>query len=145
VSLLLGPIYVDGAPEPGAVGISNDEVDGYLIAIWTIANDGLIYHRSGQGGNTYQPPLPSAVWISPQVGMNLYECRAQAIDTMRPIGTYDTWLDLAQSWSWGWQMAVRGTQTVTDKEGSFQLEIRRKSDQVVVASITVLVSAAGNA
>jgi hypothetical protein len=67
-------------------------------AHFLIQNDGAYYQRA-DGLLT-----PLGAWISPQVGMSLYECRATALDLNPPPGSYNTWLDLAQSWSWGWSL-----------------------------------------
>jgi hypothetical protein len=67
--------------------------------------------------------------IDPQVGMELYEAKATPLTTLIPPGSYDTWLDLAMGWSWGWDLHPRsgywetrgGDVLVQDKEGSFHL------------------------
>jgi hypothetical protein len=156
VSLFLASIYPTGAPANGATGLDAAYfVSGYLFAEFIIGNDGILYGQEGAQNATRQPIGP---WIDPQVGMSLYECRATAQDTTPPSGTYDEWLDLAQTWGWAldvrqgrtraWgDIGISGplTETWTDKEGTFLLEIRRKSDQVVVSTTEVTVSAAGNA
>lgn len=146
MSLLLGPVYPQGAPPAGVVSFGGDEVDGYLTAYWTISYDGSIYQQTAAN----QRAVATGVWIDPQVGMNLYECRATQLDTSPPNGTYNTWLDLGTTASsWGFsataQRPIPINTVFPDKTGTFFLEIRRKSDQVVVASGNVIVAMGGNA
>jgi hypothetical protein len=150
VSLLLGPVYDGGAPANGTVAFAGDDVVGFMAACWTLGFDGWIYKQHGRN----QAAVRDGAWIDPQVGMNLYEVRATATDTTPPDGTYDTWLDLGNSWSWCfhlfatdpyWRDEATGTRTAEDKEGVIFIEIRRKSDEVVIASGNVDVFAAGNA
>lgn len=154
--MLLAPIYPTDAPAPGAVALADIVVTGYLFAEFIIGNDGILYHREGSAN--YPPSDPIGAWIDPQVGMSLYECRATPSTSTQATGNYDAWLDLAQSW--GWALDVRQertsawgnlqnesplTETWTDRSATFLLEIRRKSDLVVVVSVNVTVSAGGNA
>lgn len=144
---LLGPIYgYDTTPAPGAVSFAGDSVSGYLAAYWTISYNGFIYKQQAANQRAFQ----DGSWIDPQVGMAGYECRATAIDTNPPKGTYNAWLDLAgQAYSWGFQATTQHPIPINtvfpDKTGSFHIEIRRKSDQVVVASGDVTVEMGGNA
>jgi hypothetical protein len=147
VSLFLAPIYsFNTTPAPGAVAFGGDEVLGYLVAYFTISYDGFIYHQTASN----QRAVRAGAWCNPQVGMSDYECRATQLDTSRPVGTYGTWLDLATTaHTWGFAAGSGGRVPINtvypDKEGSFLLEIRRKSDQVVVASGNVLIEMSGNA
>lgn len=168
MSLLIGPHYDGGAPAPGGVSFADVAVNGYLAAYFWIGNDGLLYETTRN--NTQAKDLIGS-WIDPQVGMNLYECRATALDLDPPGGAYGMWLDLGQTQSWGWTLkygtgsgtlggsndgprfvlpspfGVEGDtyyEPVAGRQGSFLLEIRRKSDGVVVDSGTVSVSAGGD-
>jgi hypothetical protein len=150
VSLLLGPIYNSGPPGAGAVIFAGDEVVGFMAAYWTLGFDGGIYKQHGKT----TAAVRDGSWIDPQVGMNLYEARATALDTSPPSGTMDVWLDLGNSWTWGvssfasnpyWNDRNTGERIAEDKEAFFHIEIRRKSDQVVIAEGDVHVFAAGNA
>jgi hypothetical protein len=118
------------------VALVDDSVGGDLKAKWRIANDGWIYHSEDA------PFVPAYAWITPQSGMELYECRATATSLeWPPLGEqYNVWLDLAQSWTWGWGAVAT---LHAGHSGSFLLEIRRKSDLVVVASCNVDIAASG--
>lgn len=121
MSLLLAPNYPQGsAPGVGAPALADETVEGLRRAQYQLGFDGWIYHNVAR----------DVAWISPQVGMDTFECRATAVDLSPPPGTYDTWLDLANSWVWGWAASA-------GNDGSFLIEIRRKSDLVVVASATI--------
>lgn len=159
MSLLLAPRYSIDVVAPGGVAFGDVTVEGTYRAHFIIQNDGFYSQRA----DFVLTPL--GAWISPQAGMNLYQCRATAIDLNPPPGTYNTWLDLAQSWSWGWNLAprqyIQGVdvlnrdgarffldqpidsyyEPVSGTSGTFLLEIARKSDGVVVDSgnVTVIV------
>lgn len=146
MSLLLGPIYSSTAA-PGAVGFGDYEVDGFMTAYFTLAGDGFAYQivRSGTRSPAIGP------WITPQVGMNLYECMATQLDTRPPTGRFGEWLDLANTWSWGYPAPPSRTSegfvqpVINDRTSTFQIDIRRKSDGFVVDTFNVTLFATGNA
>lgn len=155
MSLLLAPRYSIDVIAPGGVAFGDVTVEGYLRSHFLIQNDGF-YAQRADGVLT-----PIAAWITPQAGMNLYECRATVLGVIWPPGTYGSWLDLAQTWSWGWSLRApsfhnRFNDVVTSSlnddyyepvsgtSGMFLLEIRRKSDGVVVASGNVTVNVVGD-
>lgn len=141
MSLLLAPIYSQGAPPPpGNVALVDQSVSGWQVAEFLIANDGNLYSKIN---NTAPGGILLGPWINPQVGMNLYECRASQIGTRRANGIYDTWLDCGNSWDWSTDLGIGGTFHRATSNISFLLEIRRKSDAVVVASCTVSLEADG--
>jgi hypothetical protein len=142
VSLLLGGVYPVTAAAPGGVAFGDVTAEGTYRAFFLIQNDGAYYQRAD--GILTQ----LGAWISPQVGMNLYECRATANDITPPPGTYGTWLDLAQSWSWGWNFSQRTTFhnrfDIGDGSGGFDYEpstgLEARSCSRSAASLTRLLS-----
>lgn len=136
MSLLLAPIYAQAsAPAAGAVvATDNFTVDGTYWAYFIIANDGFVYgRRSYVGAGTMMSD-----WIAPQSGMDLYECMASDTLGGRIDGTFNEWLDLAQSWTWG----ISGNRFALSEDVEFTLQIRRKSDLVVVGNYTIDLSLA---
>jgi hypothetical protein len=113
------------------VVFAGDSCVGTRNAVWTLSFNGYIYKQTDSGFAAQSGP-----WIVPQVGMSDYEVRATLLDGFGG-GTLDTWLDLGAGQSWGF------TNRDTDREGTLLIEIRRKSDHVVVASGNVTIFATG--
>ena len=80
-------------------------------------------------------------WITPQINMANYECRATLLTGTFSAGAFNAWQSLATSRIWSIQATVgTGVQTA-----SMTLEIRRASDAVVLASETITFSAESSA
>lgn len=112
------------------VTFSGDSVVGTRYAQWTLSFDGYIYKRHNSGA-----AVQSGSWISPQIGMSDYEVRATLVSGDDPGGSQGVWVDVGQTWGF--------TDTDIDQSCTLLIEIRRKSDHVVVASGNVNIFAAG--
>ena len=112
------------------VTFSGDSVVGTRYAQWTLSFDGYIYKRHNSGA-----AIQSGSWISPQIGMSDYEVRATLVSGDDPGGSQGVWVDVGQTWGF--------TDTDIDQSCTLLVEIRRKSDHVVVASGNVNIFAAG--
>lgn len=124
MSLLLAPMAVQGGGA-GAIVLADAIVHGVRTAEWVLGQDGFTYTNLGPA-NVLAP-----AWINPQFGMEEFEALATALDTDPPLGTFDTWLDCANSWLWGWRGAT------VPHDGSFQLQIRDKATHTIQATRTI--------
>jgi hypothetical protein len=104
-------------------------------ASWGVYADGFTYHRNGYTAPTEQGPA----WITPQAGMDQYEVRATLLGGNTPTGTLGTWLSLDVNRQWSLNNINY------DRECDLLIEIRRKSDGVIVASGTVNILSSGTA
>jgi hypothetical protein len=100
-------------------------------ASFALASDGDIDRTTGTNSISDQGD-----WISPQINMASYECRADVLSGTLTSGTTGAWINLGTTRTWTLQRTTNGTSTA-----SFTLQIRRASDAVVLDSATISLSA----
>jgi hypothetical protein len=155
VSLFLASIYPTARRRRRSRSAAAYFVSGYLFAHFMIGNDGILYGQEGAQNATRQPIGP---WISPQVGMSLYECRATARHDAAERAPMTS--GSISRWTWGWALDVRQgrtrawgdigisgplTETWTDKRGRSSSRSGASRIRSCRTSADVTVSAAGNA
>lgn len=118
------PLYAGGGVA-GTVNVPDDSIEfGTLKAVWQLGADGLIYKND----------VWQYAWITPQSGMDQFEIRvdrrpgADAFDDNPGEGV---WLSAVISPEWGY----RGEGT--EKGGTFDVQVRRASDAVVVDTAVI--------
>lgn len=121
-----------GAAAKGGVIFTGAAVVGPTYAQWLISFDGFTYKRRNSGAFIKGP-----AWLNPQIGMNLYEVRATLASGDPPPGILGTWLSLSDSQVWGW------ANETSEQSCQLTIEIRRKSDGVIVTTANVSIMVAG--
>lgn len=105
---------------------SDEQVSGSASATYTLSSDGTLAATGYSDIN----------WITPRVGMGLYEVRATVQSGSLTGGTTGTWLALDTSRSWSRIRTSTGSSSC-----SLLIEIRRASDGTVVDSATIILIA----
>lgn len=82
-------------------------------------------------------PADRGDWISPQINMSAYECRATLLSGTLTTGTTGSWMNLGATRTWTRQANPGAGQLVV----TFTLEIRRASDAEVLVSATTTLTA----
>lgn len=113
----------------------SDNVPGASASsTYNLVNDGTATYSTLGGGSGSFP----GEWVSPANSGNaaLYEARATLTSGTFTSGTAGSWLALSSTRSWNVTQGSAGTKTAV-----FTLEIRRVSDSVVVASVSITLTA----
>jgi len=99
---------------------------GLSTASFSLTNTGII----ASNGN------PDGFWIVPQSGMGEYQARATLLSGALTSGTLNSWLSLGTTRIW-----EITTSNPDLSEAELLIEIRRTSDNAVLASATVFLTA----
>ena len=117
----------------GTVALSNSNAYRGVIdpniatATYSLNSDGSLTSTGNAGG----------FWVTPQVGMDLFEVRAILNAGTLTSGALNTWVPLSVSRAWvNTQDTGQGAVTA-----NLTIQIRRTGDSVVLASATVNISA----
>jgi hypothetical protein len=116
----------------GTVVLYGDSIVAPTYAQWTIGFDGFTYKRRTSGA-----AARSQAWLSPQIGMSLYEVRATLASGDLPPGTFGVWLPMTSSYTWGW------ANETSQQRCHITIEIRLASTGAIVGTATINLFIAG--
>lgn len=133
--ILLGPRY-SPAGGGGSVSLGSDNIFGPgAIVAWQIRSTGFVYYfdtftKQGQA------------WINPQVGMELYECKADLEPGSNGLASFSSatgvWIPCSSGPQWGYNSSL-------PKMGQLNVSIRRIADgAMMVTDVPIYLETAGS-